>query len=422
MNVSPTESASQSQPALGEAVSIASYPVERERPLEVQREYLALTGSAPISQVRLATGGLAWLVTGHELARQALAHVKLSADSGRPGFPRLRRDVRRPRLAGAAPSRANMTFLQLDPPEHDDIRRLLRSSFSHDKVSAMRPALQRIADDLVETMRAAGPSADLVKSFALPFPAIAICQILGVPPADRDMFERETAKVMNISSSQRESIAGLRVLIEYFDDLIRKASVNPPDGLLGRLVRDFLWTGQLGHDDLLATIRLLVMAGLETTANMIGLAFLCLLREPSLYRMLCDDPGIVPAAVEELLRFQSIVQHGIRRVAVEDVRLGSVLVRAGEGVIIAVGAANRDPAVFERPGELDLHRDARSHLSFSGGIHYCLGHVLARAELDIALSTAVRAFPGLRLDRPFQDLRFRDDAIVYGVHELPVTW
>jgi cytochrome P450 len=402
---------------------VNDYPTKREKPLEVPATYLTLIDQAPISQVLLPTGNSAWLITGHELARQALAHPRLSADSGRPGFPLLRRGSRRIQLAGAfAPSRANMTFLQLDPPYHDDIRQMLRGSFSHDKVRAMRPMLQQIADELVETMRASGPPVDLIRSFAAPFPAIAICKILGIPPEDRDMFERETHRAMDISSSQREAISGLRVLIEYFDELITKADVSPPDGLLGRLVRDFLWTGKLGHDDLLATVRLLVMAGLETTANMTGIAFTCLLRERSLYRTLRDEPAIIPAAIEELLRFQTIVQHGIRRVALEDIRFGAETVRQGEGVIISVAAANRDSAVFDQPHKIDFGRDTKRHLSFSGGIHYCLGHILARAELDIALSTVVRAFPSLRLDCSLEDLRFRDDAIVYGVQELPVTW
>jgi cytochrome P450 len=407
----------------GEPDGLPPYPVPRQDPLDVQAEYLKLVEQRPITAVRLPSGDLAWLVTGHDLARQALAHPALSADASRPGFPRLRERTRRIQLSGqTATGRAHMTLIQMDPPHHDALRRMLRGSFSHKRVREMTPALWRIADGLVAELRLSGPSADLIAGFALPFPALVICEILGVPAADREMFERETARIMSFSSSQRVAITALKVLIEYFGDLVDAAARSPGDDLTGRLIRDFYLTGELTRDDLISVVRLLLMAGLETTANMIGLCFARLLRDRSLYRLLCEQPELVPAAVEELVRFHVIAQHGMRRMALDDIRLGPAAIRTGDGVIICAAAANRDPGVFERPNELDFHRDARSHFSFSAGVHYCLGHILARAELEVALTAVPRAVPGLHLTAPFDGLRFRDDMVVYGVHELPVAW
>lgn len=403
---------------------LLDYPVKRRHPL-VSPDYPALVGGEPVARVRLPDGSAVWLVTGYDECRQALAHPKVSADSSRPGFPVLVTRPRRPLLAADGPDRvnANRTFMHMDPPHHDSIRRILQGTFSASSVQALDPMLWRIADGLIRAMIEAGPVADLIASFATPFPSLVICQVLGVPLRDRAMFERETHRVLAFSDSPRVGIRALRVVNDYLAELIASAERDQADGLIGRLVRDCLQTGKLRREELLATVRLVLMAGLETTASMIGLGFARLLDDPGLYCSVRDDPASVPGAVEELLRSDTIIHHGIRRIALDDFTLGATRIGRDDGIIICVAAGNWDPGTFDRPDRIDFQRKAaRNHLSFSGGVHYCLGHILARAELRIAFSSMTTAFPGLRLTRPVEDISFREDAFVYGPRELPVTW
>lgn len=399
------------------------YPAARQDQLDVPPDYLALIERSPVTPIRLPTGNTAWLITGYEAARQALAHPMLSADATRPGFPHFRGGSRRIQLfSEGAPKPSGMTFLQMDPPHHDALRGMLRTSFSVRPVTAARPALQRMFSGLVDEMIAAGSPADLMTSLANPFPAHVMCEILGVPIEDRDMFEREAHRLVSLSLPQRETIRSLRTMMEYIDRIVRKAAADPSDNLVGRLVTDFLRPGKLDYEDLTATVRLVLVAGIETTANMIGISFAFLLRDRKLWDELRRNPDRVESVVEELLRFIAIAHHGVRRIAVADVVIGGTAIARGEGVVISVAAANRDPGVFENPNQVDFSRDARGHLSFSHGVHYCLGHILARAELEIALTSVSTRIPGLRLCRPVEELSFRDDALVYGVRELPVAW
>lgn len=402
---------------------LLAYPAARVDHLDVPPDYLALAGQSPVTPVRLPTGNAAWLITGYEAARQALAHPMLSADATRPGFPQFRAGSRRIHLfTEGTPKPSSMTFLQMDPPYHDALRGMLRTSFSVKPVTGARPAMHQFANDLVDDMIAKGAPADLMASLANPFPALVLCEILGVPLEDREMFEREAHRIVSLALPQRETIRSIRTVMEYIDRIVRQAEADPSDDLIGRLITDFLRSGKLDYDDLNGTVRLLLVAGIETTANMIGMCFACLLRDRELYGELCRDPDRIESVVEELLRFMSIAHHGVRRIAVEDVEIGGTTIPRGDGVVISVATANRDPSVFENPNQVDFGRDARGHLSFSHGVHYCLGHILARAELGIVLTTVSARLPGLRLCRPVEELSFRDDALVYGVHELPVAW
>jgi cytochrome P450 len=412
------------EPATPDRQPVLDYPVKRRHPL-VPPDYSALAGHEPVAPVRLPDGSVAWLVTGYDECRRALAHPSVSADSSRPGYPALVIRRRRPTLAADGPNQVtvNRTFMHMDPPHHDSIRRMLQGSFSPGAVRALDPMIRRTADDLIGAMADAGHEADLVESFTAPFPSLVICEILGVPLSDRAMFERETHRLLSIADSPRVGIRALRVVNDYLTELIAGAEENPGDDLIGRLVRESLWTGELRRDELLATVRLLLMAGLETTASMIGLGFARLLHDPGLYRCVRDDPALVPGAVEELLRFDTIIHNGIRRVALDDFTLGPASVRRGDGIIICVAAANRDPGAFDTAEQIDFRRKAaRYHLSFSGGVHHCLGYLLARAELCIALSSITSAFPRLRLARPINDISFREDSFVYGPRHLPVQW
>ena len=366
----------------------------------------------PVSRITLWDGSASWLATRHEDVKAVLADPRFSADSTRPGFPFLTAGVRQ--LNAGQP-----TFIRMDDPEHARLRRMLTGDFMIKKVEALRPRIQRIADDLLDRMTADGRTgADLVREFALPLPSLVICLLLGVPYQDHEFFQECSRVMLRRESSAEEVGAAQDRLVDYLNRLTEAKRTQPDDGILSRLVeRGELTTAEIG-----AMGRLLLVAGHETTANMTALSVLALLRNPDQLDHLRRHPEAVTGAVEELLRYLTIVHSGLGRVATEDVDLGAVRIRAGEGVVCMISTANRDEDEFPDGDGLDLTRDARRHLAFGFGVHQCLGQPLARLELQIALATLLRRLPELRLAVPFEDVRFRGDMLIYGVHELPLAW
>jgi cytochrome P450 len=267
-------------------------------------------------------------------------------------------------------------------------------------------------------MTARGTSADLVADFALPVPSLVICLLLGVPYEDHEMFQAQSRILLDNRSTQAEAEGAQRALTGYLTDLAAHRRRHPADDMLSRLAA----RTDLSLAETAATGLLLLVAGHETTANMTALSTLALLRRPAQADRLRTDPGLVRGAVEELLRYLTIVQSGLPRVATEDVELGGTLVRAGQGVIALLSTANRDEELFGAADELDVTRDARRHLAFGFGVHQCLGQPLARAELQIALETLLRRLPGLRVTVPEEELVFRGESVVYGLDSLPVAW
>ncbi|MEV8098898.1 cytochrome P450 [Kitasatospora sp. NPDC085879] len=368
--------------------------------------------SAAVSRAELWDGTSCWLVTGHAEVRAVLADQRFSADARHPGFPFLspgRREL---------VNRATPSFLRLDGAEHLRQRRMLTGDFIVKRVEAMRPSIQRIVDDALDGMIAAGSPADLVGTFALPVPSLVICHLLGVPYEDHGFFQSCSSALLDLAAPAELVGAAQRELNGYLAELTDRKRREPDDSLLGRLAA----RPDITPDEAAAMGVLLLVAGHETTANMTALGTLALLRHPEQAARLRAEPGLVKGAVEELLRWLSVVHLGVPRVAVEDVELGGTLVRAGEGVLCMVSTANRDERLFPDGDRLDLGRDARRHVAFGFGVHQCLGQPLARAELQIALETLFRRLPGLRLAVPYEEVRYRADMVVYGVHELPVVW
>ncbi|MGW3183996.1 cytochrome P450 [Kitasatospora sp. NPDC001119] len=365
----------------------------------------------PVSRVTLWDGSTSWLVTRHEDVKAVLSDARFSSDSTRPGYPFISAGARQ--LNTGRP-----TIIRMDAPEHTHFRRMLTGEFMIKKVEALRPEIQRIADELLDRMTDGRSGADLVHEFALPLPSLVICLLLGVPYQDHDFFQ-ECSRVLLRRDSAAEDVADAQAkLVDYLIGLTETKRTHPDDGILSRLVeRGELSTQQIGDMG-----RLLLIAGHETTANMTALSVLALLRNPDQLAHLREHPESVPGAVEELLRYLTIVHSGVTRVATEDVDLGDVRIAAGEGVICMVNTANRDEREFPDGDELDLTRDARRHLAFGFGAHQCLGQPLARLELQIALATILRRLPGLRLTVPFEEVRFRGEMLIYGVHELPIAW
>ncbi|MFJ9457397.1 cytochrome P450 [Kitasatospora sp. NPDC101447] len=380
-------------------------------PFDPPPAYQQARQDEPVTRVSLWDGAPSWLVTRHEDVKAVLSDARFSSDSTRPGFPFI--------SAGARQLNAGQpTFIRLDDPEHARLRRMLTGEFMIKKVEAMRPEVQRIADDLLDRMTAGRTGADLVHEFALPLPSLVICLLLGVPYQDHDFFQECSRILLRRDSSPEEVDAARDRLADYLVELTEAKRAEPDDGILSRLVA----RGELSTEEIGAMGRLLLVAGHETTANMTALSVLALLRNPDQLDHLRRHPESVPGAVEELLRYLTIVHSGLTRVATEDVEVGGVRIRAGEGVICMINTANRDTLEFPGGDELDLTRDARRHLAFGFGVHQCLGQPLARLELHIALDTILRRLPRLRLAVPFEEVRFRGEMLIYGVHELPIAW
>ncbi|BAU86794.1 cytochrome P450 hydroxylase [Streptomyces laurentii] len=391
-----------------------AFPQNRSCPYHPPTAYEPLREERPLSRVTLWNGRQVWFVTGHQAARALLGDQRLSTDSTREDFPlpTERSESLRRQRRGA--------LLGWDDPEHNEQRRMLIPSFTLRRAESMRPRIQAIVDRLLDDMIAAGPSAELVGAFALPVPSMVICELLGVPYGDHEFFEEQSRRLLRGPAAEDIEKA-FRSLEGYFGELIETKRTDPGEGVIDDLVARQREEGRPDDDELVQFATVLLVAGHETTANMISLATYTLLEHPARLAELRADPGLVPAAVEELLRFLSIAD-GLVRVAREDVPVGDQVIRAGEGVVFPTSLINRDDSVYEHPDTLDWSRSARHHVAFGFGIHQCLGQNLARIELEIALGTLLRRLPGLRLAAPADRIPFKPGDTIQGMLELPVTW
>lgn len=401
---------------------VDSFPQQRTCPFAPPDKYAEYRDEGPLVRARVP-GGEFWLVTRHAEARQVLIDRTVSTNPATPGHPQRMMSPELPpeeARSNAVPVAGG--FINMDPPEHTRLRRLLIPEFSIRKINAMRPGIQQTVDGLIDRMLADGDRADLVEAFGLPVPSLVICQLLGVPYSEREFFQSRTKTLVTTSTDPRQAAEGRRAQQEicaFISDLVTAAEKNPGDDLLGMLVR----SGKVSHEEIVGMMFLLLVAGHETTANMIPLSALTLLRHPEQLQELQANPDLWPRAVEELLRFHSIVDWvAFDRVATQDMVVGGQEVKAGEGMFVLGLSANHDERAFERPGEFDIHRDSRHHLAFGHGVHQCIGQNLARAELDIALRTLFTRIPTLRVEAADEELSFKYDGPIFGLNELPVTW
>ncbi|GAA4531526.1 cytochrome P450 [Amycolatopsis samaneae] len=375
-----------------------------------------LTTGAPISRVRLWDGSTPWLVTRYADVRALLADPRVGVDASRPGFPHTN-------AVSRARDTRMKTLMQLDAPEHTAQRRLLTADFTIRRMNALRPRIQRIADELVDDLLAGPRPANLVEAFALPLPSLVICALLGVPYADRDFFQRVARTLVMDKPDAGRAVAASEELNAYLEDLVTAKAAEPGDDLLSRLAVEQFRTGAMSRREIAVLGQLLMVAGHDTTAAMIALGVAALFAHPEQLRAVRDGgPDLVASAVEELLRYLSITHTEARRVAREDLEIGGTLIRAGEGVIAVKSTANRDPAAFTDPDTLDVGRATRHHVAFGYGSHQCLGQGLARVELQVAYRTLFRRLPALAPAVPPERLAYKENAIFYGVRELPVTW
>ncbi|GGU49251.1 cytochrome P450 [Streptomyces albospinus] len=388
-------------------------PMVRTCPFDPPPEYRTLREQDPVAEVTLPDGLTGWLVTGYEEVRAMLADPRFSAQRHT-----LRTGDATTGDAPPPPPPPGM-FIMMDPPEHTRFRRLLTGQFTVRRMRQLTPAVEKLVAEQLDAMAAAEGPVDLVQAFALPVPSLVICELLGVPYADREEFQRNSATFIRLDASPEDVQQAQQGLNHFIGQLALAKRSEPGDDILSGLVR----SGELTDAELAGVGMLLLLAGHETTANMIALGTLCLLRNPGQWEALRADPSLLDTAVEELLRYLSIIQYGLRRTAVEDVELGGHRIPAGSTVVASLSSGNRDAGHFSGdPDQLDVSRPYGPHLAFGHGIHQCLGQQLARVEMKAAFSALLDRFPTLRLAVPVEDVPMRDNVLVYGVHELPVAW
>lgn len=376
---------------------------------------------ASVSQVTMLNGDTVWMVTGYDDARRVLSDSRFSADMFRRGAM-MQLDMPEEVREKLFDERARAgSFLTMDPPEHTRYRKLLTGQFTVRRMRQLTPRIFEIVNEHIDTMIADGTSADLVTAFALPVPSLVICELLGVPYADRAEFQDRTATMLNLDTSFEEVLRVRDEMRDFMLGLVAEKRARPTDDLLSGLIH-----GEedpaLTDDELVGIASLLLIAGHETTANMFGLGIFALLEHPEQLDILRKDPTLIGGAVEELLRYLSIVHIGPSRVTTEPVELGGHQIPAGASVMVSVPVVNRDPGHWNEPGALDVARPRCPHLAFGHGVHQCLGQQLARVEMTVGFTELLRRLPGLRLTVAPEAVPLRNEMLIYGVHALPVAW
>ncbi|MGW4799485.1 cytochrome P450 [Nonomuraea sp. NPDC004297] len=398
-------------------MSELTLPTIRQRPLDPPDELKELRQQAAIHRMTYADGHQGWLVTGYAAARAVLAspHFSNTPDNMHPPI-----DSSRMRAVadGGKLKVPPGFFLRMDPPEHTRFRKLLTGQFTVRRMKMLEPRIAEITDACLDAMEAAGPSVDLVQEFALPIPSLVICELLGVPYEERVQFQANTKVLANLETKVEDAIAALGNITAYLHGLVQRKRKEPADDLLSGLVE----SGELTDEELTGVGMLLLVAGHETTANMLGLGTYALLTNPAQLAAMRDDPSVTESGVEELLRHLTIIHLGPIRTALQDVEIEGASIKAGETITLHLPTVNRDSSRFPDGDQLDVSRPASGHLSFGHGIHQCLGQQLARAEMRIAYPALLRRFPGLRLAVTPAEVPMRSDMSIYGVHRLPVTW
>ncbi|MEO3868221.1 cytochrome P450 [Nonomuraea sp. B12E4] len=372
--------------------------------------YHRLRASGPVQPVILYRQLRVWLVTGYAEARELLNDPRLGKDSARAVslFP--------PGTAGPYALSLSAHMLNSDPPDHTRLRKLVNKAFTARTVARLRPRIEQITDELLDDMAAAG-KVDLVEAFAFPLPIAVICELLGVPASDREEFRTWTAPFVAAASGE-EMREAHEWMLTYLTGLVAAKRTAPGEDLLSQLVHISDEGDRLSQDEVVSMAFLLLVAGHETTVNLITNSVLALIDNPDQLAALRADPALLPDAVEEFLRFDGPINIATLRFTAEPIRVGDVEIPADEFVFVSPLAANRDGERYPDPDKLDFTRSGGGHLAFGHGIHYCVGAPLARLEAEIALGRLLDRFPILELDSPV--LRWRTSTLIRGLHTLPV--
>ncbi|MCP2291100.1 cytochrome P450 [Nocardia amikacinitolerans] len=392
-------------------------PMERDAgPFAPPSEITRLRDARPVCPLVFPDGHEGWLVTGYDAVRQVMADTRFSSrqDIGvvhvpyeTPGMPVATEPS--PQIPGL--------FIAMDPPDHTRLRRMLTGAFTVKRMKQLEEHIIDVAERQLDEMARMTPPVDLVKEFALPVPSLVICEMLGVPYADRSTFQVNSAKFLVKDQALDEKMAAYGAMTTYLAELVMRKRAEPGDDILS----DLAGNDELSVEELTGIAFLLLLAGHETTANMLGLGTFALLEHPEQLAELRANPELLPDAVEELLRYLSVADI-FYRYATDDIEVCGETITKGSTVVVSLLAANRDPERFDNPDALDIRREARGRLAFGHGIHTCLGQQLARIEMRAGFAGLLRRFPTLELAVPADEVKLRTDMNIYGVHELPVTW
>jgi len=391
-----------------------TYPFGPVHGLEIDPTYFWLQEHEPLARVKLPYGEEGWLLTRYDDVRTALGDPRFSlAEAAERDVPRL------------TPQRYGGILTDQDPPDHTRLRRLVAKAFTVHRVEQLRGQAERITSELLDKMVAAGPVADLVEALAIPLPGLMICELIGVPYADRDRFRDWVGAWMSVTAltpEQRGEYIGR--LTAYLADLAARRRMNPTEDLLGALVIASDEGDRLTEDEVVALTLVILAAGYESTASQIVNFTYALLTHPGQLALLRSRPGLLPGAVDELMRWVPLlaVADVLPRYALADVELGGGTVKAGEPVLLAKHAANRDRRRYADPDRLDITRDAQGQLGFGHGVHHCLGAPLARLDIQTALTALLARCPELRLAVPEAELEWKSGMAVRGPVALPITW
>jgi cytochrome P450 len=368
-------------------------------------EYARWRRETPVREVVLPSGMTTWLVTRYEEARQALSDPRLSK-----AVP----------LGAGIDAATSRHMLSADPPDHTRLRRLVSGAFTARRIEALRPRIEAITDELLAGM-AGRERVDLIDAFAFPLPIQVICELLGVPAADRDSFRDWTSVIVSGRASGERLPVAMQAMAAYIRELIAERRAHGGDDLLAGLIGVQEAGDRLSSDELSSMVFLLLIAGHETTVNLIGNGVHLLLEDRSRWERLRADPALLPSAIEEFLRYEGPVETSTYRYATEHLEIGGVAITAGDAVLVSLLAADRDENRFPDPDVLQLDRAQNPHLAFGHGIHYCLGAPLARLEGQIAFGRLLARFPDLHRAEPSAALNWRSGFLIRGLEELPVV-
>jgi cytochrome P450 len=398
---------------------VLSYPIPSEAALEPPAEWAELRGKCPVARVTLPSGDEATLLTRYEDVKQVLADPRFTRLLNAPDAARLSAND-----DGGLFSSEMAAVIPDSGEPHQRWRRLVGKYFTAKRMAALRPAMAQMAEQLIDDMVERGAPGDLKASLGFPLPVYVICDLLGVPASDRDRFAHWSDSLLNLTKfTQAETDASLAEFIQYMSEHVAAKRVTPGDDLLSELIEASAAEGEgLTDVELLATGMGLLVAGHETTANMIGKMVGMLLSDRTRWERLLADPSLVRTAVEEALRFDANSGFGLPRYLKEETEVSGTVLPRGTTVICSMAAANRDESVFDAAAEMDLTRTPNPHLAFGSGSHSCLGQSLARTELQVVLEVLLRKLPTLELAVPVEELHRVEGLVVGGLRQLPVRW
>jgi pentalenic acid synthase len=389
------------------------FPHVRYEPFRPPAAYEQWREEAAVTKVGLHSDQQAWVVVRYDEARQTLEHSSISVDAQHPHYPKVRKGVT---------SRGNDTMLRhMDAPIHAKHRRMMARQFTAKRVNELRPELERVVSETVDSVLAQGGPINLHQEFSLVIPTKVICALLGVDYGISGDIQRLSGITTSAASTAEDLAAAAQEMFALLDAEINAQYEDPGDGLIGTLIEE-AHKGEIEHRQILGQTFMTIVAGHETTANTISMGMLQLFALPEIRQRVTADTSLIPGMVEDMIRMHSLVDGTLSRVATEDIVIGGQPINAGDGVIVTISAPNYDPRRWQNPYELDIDRNDSAHLSFGAGVHMCLGQNLARAELHLAFEQLLTRIPTLRLADTPEAANMQNDGYIYGVRDLIVTW